>query len=72
MFTIKMDLKFIFSLKFIPLTINGKVSGVYGVAKDITKAKSEYDELQRSNNQFKSFLNHNARSNLHYEYRRKN
>ena len=47
-------------LKFIPLTIKGKVSGVYGVAKDITQAKSEYEELQRSNNQFTSFLHHNA------------
>lgn len=48
------------NLKFIPITMNGKVSGAYAIAKDITNEKSEYDNLQKSDNQLKSFLNHNA------------
>ncbi|KGR78830.1 sensor domain-containing diguanylate cyclase [Ureibacillus manganicus] len=47
-------------LKLIPLTIKGKVSGVYGIARDITKTKLEIEKLQKSNNQLNSFLNHNA------------
>lgn len=52
--------KLICNIKFIPLTIKGIVRGVYGVIKDITHEKSENDELLKFNNQFKSFLHHNA------------
>ncbi|CAM5224172.1 PAS domain S-box-containing protein/diguanylate cyclase (GGDEF)-like protein OS=Ureibacillus acetophenoni OX=614649 GN=SAMN05877842_103149 PE=4 SV=1 [Ureibacillus acetophenoni] len=48
------------NVKFIPLTIKGSVRGVYGVIEDISQQKSEFSELQRFNNQFTSFLNHNA------------
>ncbi|HWL25842.1 MAG TPA: PAS domain S-box protein [Ureibacillus sp.] len=47
-------------VKLIPLTIHGKVSGLYCIAKDISKDKKEFDQLKRANNQLNSFLNNNV------------
>ncbi|SOC37334.1 PAS domain S-box protein [Ureibacillus acetophenoni] len=48
------------NLKFIPITMNGIIRGAYVIAKDITYEKKDYENLQKSDSQLKSFLNHNA------------
>lgn len=50
------------NLKCIPITINGNTTGVYGIAKDISKEKKTLDELQNVKKQLESFINDNTDS----------
>lgn len=47
-------------LKFIPLTIQGKVSGVYGIMKDISAEMKDYEKVSKSESQLRSLIDHNA------------
>ncbi|MFD4706422.1 PAS domain S-box protein [Gottfriedia sp. NPDC058432] len=43
-----------------PIIINGKIVGVYGIAKDITDRQLEQDELSKTKERLESFVHNNA------------
>ncbi|WP_071394055.1 PAS domain S-box protein [Bacillus tuaregi] len=50
------------NVKNIPITVEGEIVGVYGIARDITKEKTALDELYRVKKQLESFLQDSADS----------
>ncbi len=43
-----------------PIIVNGKIVGVYGIAKDITDRQLEQDELRNTKERLESFVHNNA------------
>nr|WP_106778978.1 PAS domain S-box protein [Lysinibacillus timonensis] len=58
-------------IKQIPIIEEGIVTGIFGIAKDITEQKKAINKLNRVNEQLESFVNHSNDSisiiNLNYE-----
>lgn len=50
------------NVKTFPIKINGKIIGLYGIARDITSIKKMLDELQSAKTQLESFINNHTDS----------